>query len=174
MRRFVSSKGKRATPTPAYSRTAFKIAAALLIVIVVLLNLFSHVFSVVQYYGDGMEPALEDRQILLIRKTDKVKQGDIVACYFNNKILVRRVICTGGTVSISDSGIVTVNGTVLDEPYVADPSIGHCNISFPYSVSVGQYFVLGDNRSIAMDSRLSEIGTIPQDRIYGKVVWVIG
>lgn len=175
MQRLVSTKGKREKPSPSYRKTALKIALSAIVLIVILLNLFSYVFSVVQYYGNGMEPALQDRQILVIRKTDQAEQGDIIACYFNNKILVRRVICEGGKViAIDEAGLVSINNVPLDEPYVEEPSIGQCNITFPYSVSVGQYFVMGDNRSIAMDSRLSEIGTIPKDRILGKVIFVIG
>lgn len=161
--------------SPSYGKTAVKIVVAALVIAILLLNLFSHVFSVVQYYGNGMEPSLQDRQILVIRKTDQIEEGDIIACYFNNKILIRRVICEGGkSIAIDETGLVSINNMPLKEPYVVAPSIGQCNITFPYNVSVGQYFVMGDNRSISMDSRLSEIGTIPRDRIFGKVIFVIG
>lgn len=175
MQRIVSTKGKREMPSPSYGKTAVRIVVAALVIVVLLLNLFSHVFSIVQYYGNGMEPSLQDRQILVIRKTDQIEEGDIIACYFNNKILVRRVICEGGkSIAINEKGIVTINNTPLEEPYVEEPSLGQCNIPFPYSVSLGQYFVMGDNRAVSMDSRLSEIGTIPKDRVFGKVIFVIG
>lgn len=122
-----------------------------------------------------MEPTLHNNQILIIRKTNRVGPGDMVACYFNNKVLVRRVICEGGnSISIDETGAIKINNELLDEPYVEAPSLGQCNISFPYTVSVGRYFVMGDNREIAMDSRLSEIGTISADRILGKIILVIG
>lgn len=175
MARLYSSRGKRELPAPSYRRTALKIVLVVVALFILLLNLFSYVFSVVQYYGNGMEPTLHDHQVLLIRKTDQVEAGDMIACYFNNKVLVRRVICEGGSsVSIEETGAVSVNGNLLDEPYVVKPSLGQCNISFPYTVSVGQYFVMGDNRTIAMDSRLSEIGTISADRILGKIIFVFG
>lgn len=175
MQKLVSTKGKRALPSPAYGKTAIKVAIIVFVVVVALLNLFTHVFSVVRYYGDGMEPALQNGQILLIRKTDKAGQGDIIAFYYNNKVLVRRVICTGGSaIDIDTAGLVRINGTPLEEPYVDTPSIGQSNVSYPLHVSIGQYFVMGDNRAIAMDSRLTEIGTIPEDRVLGKVILTLG
>jgi len=170
----VSTRGRRVKAAPAYGKTAVGILASVFVLVLILLNLFTFVFSVVRYYGDGMEPSLENRQVLVIRKTDQVKEGDIVAFYYNNKALVRRVICTGGSViNIETSGLVSVNGQRVEEPYVSAPSIGQCNVSFPYSVPVGQVFVMGDNRAIAMDSRLTEIGTISADRLIGKVVLVL-
>lgn len=173
---FLSVAGKRVKAAPSYGKTMAVIAGVVLALILVLVNLFTLAFSVVQYYGDGMEPSLENRQILLIRKTEgneRIEEGDIIAFYYNNKALVRRVICTGGKViSMDDNGVVTVDGERLEEPYILSASAGQCNISFPYNVPVGQYFVMGDNRAVAMDSRLSEIGTISGDRILGKVIFV--
>lgn len=162
-------------PSPPYRKTALRLVLAVAVLLVILLNLFSYVFSVVQYYGDGMEPTLHDGQVLIIRKTNQVEQGDMIACYFNNKILVRRIICEGGdTIAIDVTGAVKINDTPLEEPYVEEPSLGQCNITFPYTVSTGHYFIMGDSRTIAMDSRLSEIGTISADRILGKIIFVIG
>ena len=175
MARLYSSKGKRELPSLSYRKTALGIVAAVVVLLIILLNLFTNVFSVVQYYGDGMEPALQNGQVLIIRRTNQVEPGDMVAYYFNNKILVRRVICDGGnSISMDEAGSVTINNTPLDEPYVTAPSPGQCNITFPYTVSVGHYFVMGDNRAIAMDSRLSEIGTVSSDRILGKILFVLG
>lgn len=162
-------------PKIPYLRIALTIVACIALTVVVLLNVFTHVFSVVRYYGSGMEPALQDRQVLLVLKTDQVEQGDIAAFYYNNKVLVRRVIAAGGTsLEISDAGVVTVDGMTLAEDYVEDPTFGQCNISFPYTVPYNSFFVMGDNRGIAMDSRLEEIGTIPRGRILGKVIFVFG
>lgn len=160
-------------PSPPYGKTALKIIGITCVAVLLLINLFTQVFMVVRYYGNGMEPTLTDRQMLILRKTEKVSQGDIIAFYYNNKVLVRRVICEGGsTVSVSDSGAVTVNDRLLEESYVEKPSIGQTSVQFPFHVPIGQYFVMGDNRTIAMDSRLAEIGTVPQDRIIGKVLGV--
>lgn len=174
VRKFTPAKGKRVKAAPSYGKAALGIAVTALILVVVLVNLFTFVFSIVNYYGNGMEPTLQDRQTLVIRKTEQVEEGDMIAFYYNNKALVRRVICAGGKmITIDDAGRVTIDGEPLEEPYVEDPSLGQCNLTFPYNVPAGQYFVMGDNREIAMDSRLSEIGTISSDRILGKVIFVI-
>ena len=139
---------------------------------VILLNLFTNVLQVVRYNGQGMEPNLHNRQTLVLLQTQKVKDGDIIAFYYNNQVLVRRVICHGGNqIIIEENGAVSVNGNMLDEPYLKNPSFGQCNLSFPYYVPVNHVFVMGDYREIAMDSRLKEIGSIPTERIIGKVLF---
>ena len=153
-------------------KKTIRIVLGLLVAGVLLLNVLTYAVSVVRYYGDGMEPTLQNGQILVIVKTQDVSAGDIIAFYYNNKTLVRRVICEGGkTIALDQSGAVTVSGKALDEPYVSVPSVGQCNITFPYSVPRNHVFVMGDNRTVAMDSRLEAIGAIPEDRIIGKVVF---
>jgi signal peptidase I len=145
----------------------------LLVAAIILLNLFTHVLLLVHYSGDSMEPGLKNGRTLLISKTSDVSEGDIIAFYFNNQILVRRVICTGGNrIDIQNDGTVLINDVVLEEPYVEAPSMGQCNISFPFYVQTGYVFAMGDNRELAMDSRLEEIGVISERRIIGKVIFV--
>lgn len=147
-------------------------ATVLAIVFLLLLNVFTHVLQVVTYNGTGMEPTLEGGQTLLILKTKKVHEGDIIAFYYNNQVLVRRVICTGDKqLEISEQGVVSINGAALEEPYLKDKTTGQCNIDFPYHIRNGTVFVMGDNRQESMDSRLEEIGTVPEDRIIGKVIF---
>lgn len=175
MKKLISGKGRHMKQKPPYLRIVLTLIASVALVVVVLLNVFTHIFSVVQYYGDSMEPRLHDRQILLVLKTQKVKPGDVVAFYYNNKILVRRVICGSGTsIEIDEHGQVTVDGTALDEPYLSQRALGQSNISYPFTVPHKEFFVMGDNREISMDSRLEEIGTIPADRIIGKVILDFG
>lgn len=150
----------------------WKWLVAAVVLAVLLLNVFTHVLQVVTYNGSGMAPALEGGQTLVILKTQKVREGDIIAFYYNNQILVRRLICEGGKqLQIDEDGVVSVNNAILEEPYVQDLTLGQCNITFPYHVKTDTVFVMGDNRAEAMDSRLEEIGTIPTDRIIGKVIF---
>ena len=151
--------------------TVFRWAIGLAVFAVILLNVFTHVLQLVHYNGRGMEPGLKNGQTLLLVKTQKVKDGDTIAFYYNNQVLVRRVICQGGSqLMIEEDGSVIVNGQPLSEPYVKQASIGQCNITLPCYVPVNHVFVMGDQREIAMDSRLKEIGTIPLSRIIGKVI----
>ena len=148
-------------------------AIALLAAAIVLANLFTFVFHVVRYYGDGMEPTLTNGQTLLLRRTTHVAQGDVIAFYYNNKLLVRRVVCTGGRqITVEEDGSVYLDGGRLEEPYLTEASYGQCSVEFPCYVPPNSVFVMGDNRAAAMDSRLKEIGTVSEDRILGKVLFV--
>lgn len=121
-----------------------------------------------------MSPTLADGQILIVNKMAEVNSGDIIAFYYNNKVIVRRVVATGNSqVSIDIFGTVSVDGKELDETYIENKTLGQSNLSFPYNVPANSYFVLGDNRDVAMDSRLSEIGVVTEDRLLGKVVFSI-
>ena len=144
----------------------------IIVTVSLLLNLFTFIMPVVKYYGNSMTPTLEDGQILIVNKMAEIKSGDIIAFYYNNKVIVRRVVATGNNqVSIDVFGTVSVNGKELDEPYIENKTLGQSNLDFPYNVPSNSYFVLGDNRDIAMDSRLSEIGVVTEDRLLGKVVF---
>jgi signal peptidase I len=127
---------------------------------------------VLQIYGGSMTPSLTDGDIVLTLKTTQFETGDVVAFYYNNKILVRRVVASGSEqISIDLYGAVSVNGKKLKEPYVQSQTLGQCNINFPYNVPDSSYFVLGDSRSLSMDSRLEEIGVVTEDRLIGEVVF---
>ena len=155
-------------------KRTLKIVLAVIITASLLLNLFTFVTPVVKYYGNSMSQTLVDGQILIVNKMAKVKSGDIIAFYYNNKVIVRRVIATGNSqVSIDIFGTVSVNGKTLEEPYVENKTLGQCNLDFPYNVPTNSYFVLGDNRDIAMDSRLSEIGVVTEERLIGKVMFIL-
>ena len=154
-----------------FKRT-LKIVLIVIVAASLLLNLFTFVLPVVKYYGSSMAATLEDGQILIVNKMAEVESGDIIAFYYNNKVIVRRVVATENSqISIDVFGTVSVNGKELDEPYVQNKTLGQCNLTFPYNVPAKSYFVLGDNRNVAMDSRLSEIGVVTEDRLIGKVVF---
>ena len=127
---------------------------------------------VLRVTGSSMEPTLLSDDIVICRKTDDLDKGDIAAFYFNNKVLLKRVIgVAGDVISISDSGEVTVNGSVVDEPYIDHLSIGECDLDFPFQVPENRIFVLGDNRETSIDSRSNAIGCIADEYIIGKVIF---
>lgn len=120
--------------------------------------------------GHNMEPGLQPDDIVLLMKTREVKTGDVCAFYFNNKLLLRRIIAKeGDKVEIDEKGYVKVNGEFLEEDgYISEHARGQCDIEFPFIVPTGQYFVLGDNRDYALDSRATNFGCVAQDEIFGK------
>lgn len=127
---------------------------------------------VLQIYGNSMTPTLQDGEIIFTVKTSDFEQGDILAFYYNNKILVKRVICgPGDWVDIDGDGTVSVNGTVLDEPYLEEKSLGDTDIELPYQVPDGKIFVMGDHRSTSVDSRNTAVGCVAQEQIVGKIIF---
>lgn len=126
---------------------------------------------ILRMYGDSMAPTLQDGEIVVAVKTGDFTSGDIVAFYYNNKILVKRVIAEGGdSVNIDETGKVTVNDAIIDEPYLVASSNVVGDITYPYTVPEGYAFVLGDHRQTSYDSRFSEIGAVSVDQVVGKVV----
>jgi signal peptidase I len=130
------------------------------------------VLPILRIVGTSMTPTLDEGNIVLALKDKNVNQGDLAAFYYNNKVLVKRVIATAGDwVSIDESGNVYVNDTFLDEPYVKEKSLGNCDIDFPYQVPDGTVFVLGDHRDVSIDSRTKAMGCIPKENMIGKL-WI--
>lgn len=127
---------------------------------------------VLQIYGNSMNPTLNEGNIVLSLKGADFNQGDVIAFYYNNKILVKRVIAGPGSwVNIDKDGTVYVNGEPIDEPYLTKKALGDCDIKLPYQVPESRYFVMGDHRSTSVDSRNTAVGCIAEEQIVGKIVW---
>lgn len=127
---------------------------------------------VLQIYGSSMTPTLSDRDIVLTLKTSEFETGDVIAFYYNNKILVKRVIAHAGDwVDITPEGDVYVNGELLDEPYLEAKALGDCNIELPYQVPESRVFVMGDHRGVSVDSRNTAVGCVAEEQIVGKLVF---
>lgn len=149
--------------------TLITVAAAAVLVAVLLL-------PVLQIYGTSMTPTLREGQIVVSLKGSDFQQGDVIAFYYNNKILVKRLIAGPGSwVDIDESGNVYVDGQLLDEPYLAEHerALGDCNIKLPYQVPDGRYFVMGDHRSTSVDSRNTTVGCVAEEQIVGRIVFSI-
>lgn len=127
---------------------------------------------VLQIYGTSMTPTLYDGDVVVSVKTGRLERGDVVAFYYNNKILVKRVIAGPGQwVDIDEDGSVYVDGELLDEPYVEEKTLGTCNIELPYQVPDGRWFVMGDHRSVSVDSRDQSVGCVSEEQIVGRLTF---
>ena len=127
---------------------------------------------VLQIHGSSMTPTLYDGDIIISVKDSEFESGDVIAFYYNNKILVKRVIAQPGQwVNITDDGTVYVDGVALDEPYLTDKALGECNIELPYQVPAAKIFVMGDHRSVSADSRNTAVGCVSEEQIVGKIVF---
>ena len=127
---------------------------------------------VLQIYGSSMTPTLQDGDIVFSLKSSNFEQGDVIAFYYNNKILVKRVIAgPADWVDITEDGSVYVNDELLEEPYLINKAFGDTNIELPYQVPDGKFFVMGDYRSTSVDSRNTAVGCVAQEQVVGKIVF---
>lgn len=129
---------------------------------------------VLRIYGTSMTPTLEEGNIVISLKGTSFDRGDIIAFYYENKLLVKRCIAgPSDWVDMDQDGNVFVNGEMLDEPYISEKAYGDVTIKFPYQVPEGRYFVLGDHRATSADSRLTIIGCVAEEQIVGKITFRI-
>lgn len=144
---------------------------------VIVAVIFSFLFRVILVSGSSMVPTLTDGDRLLVQSVHYTPQrGDIVIVdgYIDyGKPLVKRVIAMeGDTVDIDFiTGTVSVNGEILDEPYIAEPTNRAGDIEFPITLTENQIFVMGDNRNYSEDSRNSDIGCLDRRDILGKAIF---
>ncbi|MBQ4648681.1 MAG: signal peptidase I [Clostridia bacterium] len=145
---------------------------SLLVVAAISVLIATLFLPVLEIYGNSMNPTLENGEIVVSIKTDDLNRGDICCFYYNNQILVKRVIGTAGdTIVIEKDGTVIVNDVLLDEPYINEKAEGESDIQYPYTVPENTVFVLGDNRETSVDSRNALIGCIDVEEIVGKIVF---
>lgn len=127
---------------------------------------------VLEIFGSSMTPTLAEGQYVVAVKDNTPQTGDVIAFYYGNKVLVKRCIAgPGAWVDVLEDGTVTVNGEVLDEPYLTNKSYGICDLELPYQVPEGTYFLMGDERETSVDSRHSSVGCIATDQMVGKIVY---
>ena len=162
---------KRTQYNRRYRRTLRTTIFSLLLVAAVAVIIAVLLLPVLQISSGSMENTLVDGDMVISLNNGKYKTGDIIGFYYNNVVLIKRVIATSGDwVDIAEDGTVTVNGVVLDEPYVEEKALGDCNIKLPYQVPQGKCFVLGDNRTQSIDSRNTAVGCISNDVVVGRLL----
>ena len=155
-------------------RTTIRSTFLSLVVVAAVAVLVAVLFlPILRIYGKSMNSTLHSGELVVSVKNAHFKTGDVIAFYYNNNILVKRVMANPGDwVDIDKEGNVYVNNKLIEEPYLKqDKAFGETNIELPYQVPEGKVFVMGDNRSVSIDSRNTSIGCVSEEQIVGKIVY---
>ena len=154
-----------------YRSTLLSTVSAPVIVAAVAVLVSMLALPVLQVVGESMTPSIYEGEIVVAPKGTAFQKGDVIAFYYNNKILVKRVIANAGEwVNIDENGNVFINDVPLEEPYLTEKALGDCNITLPYQVPDGKIFVMGDHRATSSDSRNTAVGCVAQEQVVGRVV----
>lgn len=157
-----------------FAATLFNTVGTLVVVAAAAILVANLWLPILKVTGTSMSPTLQEGQVLMASKGHDFKTGDVIAFYYNNKILVKRVIAMPGDwVNISEDGTVYVNDIAIDEPYLNEKALGDCNIELPYQVPESKIFVMGDNRSVSLDSRNTAIGCVSEEQVVGRIAFAI-
>lgn len=163
---------KRLKYRHSFAFTLRSTVASLIVVAAIAVMISTMIMPVLRVTGTSMTPTLQNDQVIICNKLAECQKGDVVAFYYNNKVLIKRVIgVAGDVIDISGDGVASVNGEPLDEPYVSELALGECDIELPYQVPDNRIFVMGDHRSVSIDSRSTSVGCVAIENVIGKVLF---
>ena len=146
----------------------------LLLMIVLAFSIRSVIFEPMRVKGMSMENTLLAGDYMAVEKLSYIvspmERGDVVICYFPNNdeyTCVKRIIGLEGDRIVIKNGVVSVNGVTLTEEYVTTGLTSRHDGT--YDVEPGCIFVMGDNRLVSKDSTDGMVGSIPVERVIGRV-----
>lgn len=148
--------------------------ASFIVALAVIMIISAMFFPLLRMTGTSMEPVLEPDNLIVCRRTADCSPGDIIAFYYNDVILVKRVVAKeGDVVMVNMDGTVLVNGNEFPERFPEAVARGICDIDMPCTVPEKSVFVMGDSRAASLDSRSSMIGCIYEEKIVGVLLFRI-
>lgn len=168
-----SAEGEK-TMGISFAKEVFEWIQAIVVAVVIAMMIRTFFFTLVNVDGASMEPTLHDNDRLFVtRLAYTPEKGDIIIfrpdCDPDRPYVKRVIAMPGDTIDINkETGDVTVNGEIIDEPYIKERVRTFGNFSFPAVVPENHVFVMGDNRNHSKDSRFQEVGMVSYDSIIGK------
>ena len=137
----------------------------ILIIAVILIRTF--IVTPIRVNGPSMDKTLKDGEIMILNKIAKIKKNDIVVVEIPNDKIIKRVIAIPGESIYCKDGIVYVNDKEIEENYTSSETEDFEKVF----LKDDEYFVMGDNRKVSMDSR--KLGPIRKENIIGKTSLII-
>ena len=158
----------------AFRKFIIRTVSVLIVVAAISVLIATYWLPVLKVYGSSMSPTMEPGEVIVTVKSDAYKNGDIVAFWQGNKLLIKRVIAEPGQwVDIDSDGVVSADGQNLNESYLSEKTKGTCDIELPHQVKESHWFLMGDNRESSLDSRTTFIGDVSNDQIESKILFRI-
>ena len=156
-------------------------AQAAVTAVVGVILLFTFGVRLISVNGPSMQDTLYtgDQLLVLNAMFCDFKAGDVVVINdYNAELsdtLVKRIIAVGGqTVDIDfTTGAVYVDGALLDEPYIKEPTYSPEGVAFPLTLAEDEVFVMGDNRNHSTDSRDTRLGPVNEGYLQGKALLLV-
>lgn len=131
----------------------------LIIVIVILIRTF--VMTPVRVNGPSMDNTLKNGQIMILNKLSKYKRGDIVVVDLGNEKIIKRIVALPGESIYCLNGEIYINDEKFKEDYISSETLDFTKVF----IQEDEYFVMGDNRTVSMDSRT--FGPINKSQLMG-------
>ena len=142
-----------------------------IIIIIVVIIIRTFIFTPVVVNGPSMMNTLHNGDVMILDKIGMkiggIKRFDIVVIQTGKTKIIKRVIgMPGETISYHDNKLY-INGKEVSDNYSNEITYDFEEVKIP----AGEYYVLGDNRTDSVDSRI--LGTIPKNEILGHATFII-
>lgn len=134
---------------------------------------FFFIFGICRINDNMMNPSFKDGDLAVYYRLQKeFRPSDVVVLEKNGKTQVRRIIAVAGdTVNLTEAGL-EINGYLQQEKDIYTETLPYKDgITFPITVGQDEYFVLGDDRISAEDSRM--YGIVKKQEIKGTVITLL-
>jgi len=174
-------RGKRQAVRGGSDRELYEWIQALVCSVLAVIVIFTFAARLMRVDGPSMRETLQSGDLILVENAalaGSPRCGEVVVVrtpgFNEGRPIVKRVVALAGqTVDIDyAAGTVSVDGTVLDEPYIREATRLDEGTAFPLTVPEGCVFVMGDNRGDSDDSRDPALGPVDTRSIVGRAVLV--